>query len=243
LQYLWGFPWSSGTSASANTVVGLSSDAFDNFWVASRWNLCILILVAIQYLIYTSLNRAGQINPLEAAAAESSETLDESLGDEQDATKVSMLGRLFAFLSVIWVYVVLLALLLSAVLGKNQTLIKLGYMLNFFSHIYFFHSSLRVERIVQLITIVYASCITAMKYIIQFESVHNEFQDGTTSRFEGDTGLQQLPNQGQLFRYIAPASLVVIFNVVFVRLLNQGAIERKKPLVSFSLGRDTVEIR
>ena len=214
-------------------MVGLSSDAFDNFWAASRWNLCILVLVAIQYLIYTSLDRAGQINPLEAAVAESSDTLAESHhGDmEEDATKVSILGRLFAFLSVIWVYVVLLTLLFSAILGERQTLIKLGYMLNFYSHIYYFHAPLLVERRVQLVTIIYASCVTAMKYIIQFESMHNEFQDGTTARFEADTGLERLANQAQLFGYIAPASLVVIFNVVFVRLLNQNAIERKKHLV------------
>ena len=174
-----------------------------------------------------------------AASDASSEAEDDDLFEEEPEDIAGhALGKLGIYIAVLlklgkalYMPLVMLVLLLSAIIGERVTFLKLGYLLAFFLNLLTVNLSLSVQLVTWIGICALAGSIMLITYLYQFDGIRKTFEDVLSDDFIADLGLRETSSQTALFNYVAPASFVMILSVIQ---------ERR---VSFQLHSAAAEVR
>jgi hypothetical protein len=121
---------------------------------------------------------------------------------------------LLKIIKALFMPLVMLVLLLSAIIGERVTLLKLGYLLAFFLNLLSVNLSLAVQAVTWLLTCVLAGLIMLATYLYQFDDIRTLIEDIFSADLIADLGLRDTGSQTALFNYVAPASFVLILSVI-----------------------------
>lgn len=153
-----------------------------------------------------------------AGASETSSDLYEEPPADVAGHALGKLGIYIAVLlkisKTLFMPLVMLVLLLSAIIGERVTLLKLGYLLAFFLNLLSVNLSLAVQAVTWLLICVLAGLIMLVTYLYQFDDIRTLIGDIFSADLIADFGLRDTGSQTALFNYVAPASFVLILSVI-----------------------------
>lgn len=201
--FLWGFsPFQNVLSDSHQRLLGVSTTSHDDVWNTLRYDIAILCLALVQLYSMSFFNTHNM---------------------KPDATgETSLLNN--KYFCRIWHVVTLGAFLFYGIIGR-PTVLKLGYLVNFFLPLTLFQFSMTtLSRWVSLIGVLYSGLVLYLMYIYQFTSLQEQVSSFCTRigvSNMADIGLVEQQGEHQqrdLFLYLLPPVVVFAISVVRTRL-------------------------